>query len=322
MAKFLDDNGLAYLWSKIKAAIPKSVNPNLLDNWYFVNPVNQRGKTEYTGSTIAVDRWRSYGNGGSLYVTESGVKKTNDGSTTMGFQQRIPASELVPGLTYTLSALVQLLEDESDTTNHNVAFSYGISTDSNTATKWVPKTTDLSDFNVISWTFVLPESSDGIYNFRIRSVALAPISYIIKAMKLELGDKQTLAHQDSSGNWVLNEIPNYAEQLARCQRYYVPVCTDAPPRFRASVKNANFFTFTIPVPVEMRTSPSIVGSSYFGLLTQAFVEIDASGFAFAVDGHGPGWVSVIATKNSHGYTDASLYILAANILKVAFSAEL
>ena len=39
----------------------------------------------------------------------------------------------------------------------------------------------------------------------------------IKAIKLELGDTQTLAHQDANGNWVLNEIPNYQEQLFRCQ---------------------------------------------------------------------------------------------------------
>ena len=42
----------------------------------------------------------------------------------------------------------------------------------------------------------------------------------ILAAKLELGSQQTLAHQDENGNWVLNEIPDYGEQLARCQRYF------------------------------------------------------------------------------------------------------
>ena len=40
------------------------------------------------------------------------------------------------------------------------------------------------------------------------------------AMKLELGSQQTLAHQNADGNWVLNEIPDYGEQLAKCQRYF------------------------------------------------------------------------------------------------------
>ena len=42
----------------------------------------------------------------------------------------------------------------------------------------------------------------------------------IKAVKLEIGSQQTLAHKDTSGNWVLNEIPDYGEQLLRCQRYF------------------------------------------------------------------------------------------------------
>ena len=44
--------------------------------------------------------------------------------------------------------------------------------------------------------------------------------FALKAIKLELGSQQTLAHQDADGNWVLNEIPGYGEQLARCQRYF------------------------------------------------------------------------------------------------------
>jgi len=38
----------------------------------------------------------------------------------------------------------------------------------------------------------------------------------IIAVKLELGDTQTLAHQEN-GAWVLNEIPNYEEELFKCQ---------------------------------------------------------------------------------------------------------
>ena len=48
-----------------------------------------------------------------------------------------------------------------------------------------------------------------------------------KAAKLELGSQQTLAHQDADGNWVLNEIPDYGEQLARCQRYFQTFATES-----------------------------------------------------------------------------------------------
>jgi hypothetical protein len=50
-------------------------------------------------------------------------------------------------------------------------------------------------------------------------VRLAPTPGELVAVKLELGSVQTLAHQDVDGNWVLNEIPNYAEQLAICSQY-------------------------------------------------------------------------------------------------------
>ena len=48
----------------------------------------------------------------------------------------------------------------------------------------------------------------------------------IKAVKLELGSQQTLAHQEN-GVWVLNEIPKFGEQLAACQRYYQVYTTAA-----------------------------------------------------------------------------------------------
>ena len=41
-------------------SLPNICNPNLLDNWYFANPVNQRGQTEYpasNGVTYTIDRW-------------------------------------------------------------------------------------------------------------------------------------------------------------------------------------------------------------------------------------------------------------------------
>lgn len=43
----------------------------------------------------------------------------------------------------------------------------------------------------------------------------------LRAAKLEFGDYQTLAHQDASGNWVLNDQPpNKALELAKCQMYF------------------------------------------------------------------------------------------------------
>ena len=57
-------------------------------------------------------------------------------------------------------------------------------------------------------------SANGIRLYNSTSDSLG-----IKAAKLELGSQQTLAHIEN-GAWQLNEIPDYGEQLARCQRYF------------------------------------------------------------------------------------------------------
>ena len=83
-------------------------------------------------------------------------------------------------------------------------------------------------FNVNPWQG--PEVNETFGSFKtgeitgtIKKVAIYhghDSSFRVIAAKLELGDTQTLAHQDENGNWVLNEVPNYQEQLTRCQRYY------------------------------------------------------------------------------------------------------
>ena len=53
-------------------------------------------------------------------------------------------------------------------------------------------------------------------NSNILYVVSKNADFKIIAVKLELGNTQTLAHQDENGNWVLSEIPDYNEELLRC----------------------------------------------------------------------------------------------------------
>lgn len=57
------------------AAAPR----NLLDNSYFLNPVNQRGLYEYTGATYTVDRWRTLGENDAIKLSGSGVNVVGQG---------------------------------------------------------------------------------------------------------------------------------------------------------------------------------------------------------------------------------------------------
>lgn len=177
---------------------PQISNPNLLDNWYFGNPVNQRGQTEYTAEGYTIDRW-SIGSGATLTLTNGSLY--------------ISAGNLI---TY--------LESGSNLFSKTVTFSM------------------LTQSGLVSGTARLGDSyavwdATSLYNgvaFQYRSNDVFAL-LISKGMflsgaiavKLELGSQQTLAHQNADGNWVLNEIPDYGEQLARCQRYFQTFATES-----------------------------------------------------------------------------------------------
>lgn len=90
-------------------------------------------------------------------------------------------------------------------------------------TSWSNKT------GLHSITFTLPETITKDHTGLNASVYMRPDAntvsvgdyFVIEAIKLELGNKQTLAHQDKDGNWVLNEIPDYQEMYEKCSVYPV-----------------------------------------------------------------------------------------------------
>ena len=76
----------------------------------------------------------------------------------------------------------------------------------------------------------------------------------IQAVKLELGPFQTLAHKEGS-KWVLNEIPDYATELAKCQRYFYK--TQGAFEYRGiAISRWYVSSGTIELPVPMRIKPA------------------------------------------------------------------
>ena len=73
----------------------------------------------------------------------------------------------------------------------------------------------LSTDGLVYTTYTLPDELTKLEVYIATSSSAGCVMTPIAA-KLELGSQQTLAHQDEDGNWVLNEIPNYNEQLLRC----------------------------------------------------------------------------------------------------------
>lgn len=228
---------------KIDDTIDSVCNPNLLDNWYFGNPVNQRGISSGNGPVNAygIDRWK-FLNAGTLTIGSDYIAIASD-QHAYTLQQYIEPGRFagVIGMTATLSALVK--------GNGRLKISLG----SASAGAY-------SDyFNYSDWTLVQMQGmivSGTDYHIYVQARQGKGNCYV-KAVKLELGDQQTLAHQDANGNWVLNEIPDYGEQLRRCQRYFIRLL-GYPNHFAGSTGNGNNIEFFIP-GISLRDTPAVSG---------------------------------------------------------------
>lgn len=206
--------------SDTAAIVPTLVRPNLLDNWYFVGggsqqgggqfPINQRGSTSYTtNSAYSIDRWYKRSGSATISIESSGLKLLCTASISAGaylLDQTLEFPQKFRGMPFTCSVLVDSIQgtwafglrDAGGTTAvTSKALSAGLVSVSGTIQS---DTTDLR--------FALLSGSATVSNNYV----------IIKAVKFEIGSTQTLAHYDSANSvWVLNEVPNYEEQLFRCQ---------------------------------------------------------------------------------------------------------
>ena len=177
----------------------ENCNPNLLDNWYFLNPINQQGVTSWT-SGYGIDRWKIHDGAGMISIADDGVTITRTGDFGT-FTQFFKDFSLFLNKTITISAL----HPDGALTTGTI-------------------TTDPAHLDTV---FCNSQSGNGYFNFYSDGTTFAALRVFvngdtpikIKAIKLELGDTQTLAHQDSNGNWVLNEIPKYEEELLKCRQY-------------------------------------------------------------------------------------------------------
>ena len=202
-------------------------NPNLLDNWYFGNPVNQRGQTSYTGAGYGIDRWKRTSSDGITTLNEGYMSLVGNGANLAQILEG-DIYKYLRGKEVTLSILAR----------GNVAIISEDFINSFSAAYLQSET-----FTVVSKTItVRSDANRFIYNVQPQDGDPNDIV----AVKLELGSQQTLAHQEN-GAWVLNEIPDYGEQLRRCQRYYF-----APAHLNGLVAGGKC---VINYPVIMRATP-------------------------------------------------------------------
>lgn len=216
--------------TKIPTTSGGGVNPNLLDNWFFGNPVNQRGQTEYAGDKYTVDRWHLTTDG-VLTVADEGIRLTS-GALFEPFEYEL--SSFLKGKTVTYSFF---FADNTLVTKSAVIPSTWGNWDS---------LIEIGDIQLIGL-----ESGKRIWA-RYSSTTTAV------AAKLELGDTQTLARKESE-KWVLNEIPDFGEQLRRCTYYAEKVESKDTPAITNSTfvpSGATSAVFILPY-ARKRTVPAI-----------------------------------------------------------------
>lgn len=201
-APYTAGDGIAISDSVIATKV-QPCNRNLLDNWYFGNPVNQRDVSGTISSAgYFLDRWK---------LVSGSVTISADGITLNGTMQQV--LETAPVGTVTVSALTQAGVGE-----------------------------------------VVPT-----YDSVSKTVTVTADGKKLVAVKLELGSQQTLAHQEN-GVWVLNELPDYGEELSKCMRYLqvlsAPYDTSGNGVAIGYANNTVDLWVPIPLAVPMRISPT------------------------------------------------------------------
>lgn len=233
--------------------VAAGIGRNLLLNWHFVHPVNQREATAYhnpdTGAIgyhgeniYSIDRWRIHGIW--LTLTDEGIELDRISAETAGCavqQMEESVAKQLSGREMTISALI---DGELYTSSFQVPNAEG----------------SLGETVVPTGKMRLYYHPSGTAQFTF-DVEPGSQGHILQAAKLEFGSRQTLAHRDEGGEWVLSEIPDYGEELARCQRYAM--------MYEANGNTLLFmgyglvdgqFRFTAQTPVVMRIKPTVLKS--------------------------------------------------------------
>lgn len=196
----------AALSAEMGKVLNRRPNPNLLHNWYFGKPVNQRGQTSYASSGYSIDRWAINHLTATVDLSENGLVFADTVSGYIAVSQKMENFERYAGREITLSVLVA---EVSGTVRF--AARYG-----ETSAKQL--SVNFTEPGLYSVTGVIGDNPSQLRTYF--SALTTNASATISAVKLELGDTQTLAHQDEDGNWVLNEMADYGEELLKCQRYF------------------------------------------------------------------------------------------------------
>ncbi len=169
------------------------INPNLLINGDFRKPVNRNGKSEYASAGVTIDKWNLEGSG-KLELVSDGIVLESTATYLRITQSPKRFTDLIGKL-----ATFSLIYD-------NILYSVSFHLGDNNG----------SGHTVIGGVRIYSLGTDLPFAIQISGILRTGV---ISAVKLELGDQQTLAHKDADGNWVPNDPPDYDLQYLLCSQY-------------------------------------------------------------------------------------------------------
>ena len=271
-----------------------SRNPNILHNWDFTNPVNQRGETTYLNTSAeipTIDRWRAGANM-KVEVVSGGIKLTGQSTIYRSFRQTIEAPQRLAGKRVTVSLNVLACTGKFS--------SYFIQGSGNTGGAII----DAGFTGIRKYTVTLGSASDigNTLKFHIGNSSEPDVSMTLASAKLEIGDVGTLKDTD---------VADYTEQEMICQHYLVPI--PAAQRFRLAAYTSDVLQFHITTPQRMRALPTIEDPSVMTLKTIGLTNSNVSINSIEMLRRDPD-VFLRVNAPGHGLTDCVLYANSATFL--------
>ena len=257
-------------------------NRNLLDNPWFT--VNQRGANSYTTSeSYCFDRWKLIG--GEI------DKNNNDGITLKSTVSRgamldmLLENDLLNSLLGKTVTMSILMADGTIYKNSGVVPSTIPS--SNTAI------CRINDLPHSEYTGFWVNSSNTQKGWIRLSMKTGEYSNNIRAVKLELGSVSTLA---------MDTPPNYAEELLKCQRYFVRIGGTERIYLGTAISLDNDkSTIAIKLPTDMRTLARIDGITNLEVSKGSAIPITALDSSYLNNGYLTLIVSSSGTVSGSSY---------------------
>lgn len=278
----------------IKTALgytPGMKNTNLLDNPWF--QVNQRAKSSYKGAVYGVDRWVSRSDTITVTVNSDGsITIKNGGASTSYFAQYIEDGALPAGK-YTLSVNVL-----SATGTPNSNGNYGSAYLAYGSDPSFSSSVGITSNGAKIYSIALNPTDKVV---RVQFAITAGCSITLKAVKLEIGSVSTLEN---------DAAPNYAVELAKCQRYYFRIGGNSTFGNVIGIASSDTkVNFVIPTPVSLRTSGTADitygGNLFAALSASASDKFSITGFTWNGVQQNGFWL----TATTSGVTKGSAYYL-------------